>query len=151
MVCNLVTARMRSCSMPEEPKSPETEKGGEKETVSNTSPETVPESVERTAEAGERKDESSFHEVLSKVAAAAKGGSVSGDDDTHQADARALSQMDAEGQIQKLLDMAESKGVAYAVGVARKLGDYYVLDKMRDELADRLYAELVSKGLIEKV
>jgi hypothetical protein len=57
---------------------------------------------------------------------------------------------DEESAVQKLLDLAGAKGVAHAVNVARKLNDYYALDRMHDELADRLYDGLLARGLIEK-
>jgi len=40
--------------------------------------------------------------------------------------------------------------VAHAVRVAKRMNDLYVLDTMHDELADKLYDGLVSKGLIVK-
>jgi glucose dehydrogenase len=36
------------------------------------------------------------------------------------------------------------------VKVAQKMGDFYVLDKVHDELVNRFYDSLVQKGLIEK-
>ncbi len=44
------------------------------------------------------------------------------------------------GKLQRLLDIAEEKGVAFAIGVAKSLRDPYILDALHDILArDKLY------------
>jgi hypothetical protein len=50
----------------------------------------------------------------------------------------------------KLLSLVETKGPEYAVRVAIKLNDYYVLDRMHDEMSERFYDGLVAKGLISQ-
>jgi len=57
---------------------------------------------------------------------------------------------DEESKVQKLLDLASTKGVVHAVKVARSLKDYYALDRMHDELSGKLYQGLLDKGMIEK-
>jgi hypothetical protein len=58
-------------------------------------------------------------------------------------------EMDSVSRVTQLVELAQVKGVAHAVAVARKLNDFYVLDTMHDELADKLYDALKAKGLIE--
>lgn len=58
--------------------------------------------------------------------------------------------VDEESKIQKILDLAGTKGVVHAVKVARTLDDYYALDQVHDALADRLYEGLLARGLITK-
>lgn len=93
--------------------------------------------------------EGKYNEILSRVVPQATGTSQPSDD--HELDAKNIgATVDEESKIQKLLDLATTKGVLYAVKVARTLGDYYALDRMHDELADKLYEGLLSKGLITK-
>lgn len=67
-----------------------------------------------------------------------------------QADAVGVSQAtDAASRVTQLVELAQVKGVAHAVEVARKMNDLYVLDTMHDELADKLYEALKAKGLIQ--
>ncbi len=56
---------------------------------------------------------------------------------------------DSVSRVTQLVELAQVKGVAHAVAVARKLNNFYVLDTMHDELADTLYDALKAKGLIE--
>lgn len=98
-----------------------------------------------TEQAGEKYDV-----LLSKVAAVTPQ-TVASDDALVVLDARSISEtIDEESKVQKLLDLASVKGVAHAVNVARKLNDFYALDRMHDELAGKFYAGLVERGLIEK-
>jgi hypothetical protein len=72
-------------------------------------------------------------------------------EDTVVLDAKHISALtDEASKVQKLLDLAQTKGVVHAVKVARSLKDYYALDMMHDELSDKLYQGLLEKGLIEK-
>ncbi len=60
--------------------------------------------------------------------------------------------IDAESQIQHLIDIAQQKGVFHAVKVARHMQDNYVLDTMHDRmLADELHGALVEKGMIKEI
>lgn len=66
-------------------------------------------------------------------------------------DARNLSLLaDVESQVTRLLDLATQKGLPHAVHVAQKMKDYYLLDRMHDEMVDKFYQGLVEKGLAEK-
>ncbi len=118
--------------------------GGEGQEVPN-----VPERQVEQAEQSVEQAEGTFNEILSKAGGAAKQVGDDTDTDTHQ-DAKSIADVtDAESKVQKLVDLAGTKGVVHAVSVARKLKDYYVLDKMHDELADKFYQGLVEKGLIK--
>lgn len=96
-------------------------------------------------QAGEKYDT-----ILSKVAAV-NPQTTQHDDALVALDAQSISVIiDEESKIQKLLDLASVKGVSHAVHVARKLNDFYALDRMHDELAGKFYTGLVERGLIEK-
>lgn len=104
---------------------------------------------EPAVESGKEQLEGKYNEILSKVT---PGGSVTtATDDNVTLDAKSIgATADEESKIQKLLDLAATKGVVHAVNVARKLQDYYALDRMHDELVDKLYDGLLAKGLITK-
>ncbi len=104
-------------------------------------PETVP---EKASEA--------YRELLSKVTPTKQATPADDDhEDTVILDAKHIGAMtDEESKVQKLLDLAGTKGVIHAVKVARSLKDYYALDRMHDELAGKFYDGLLEKGLIEK-
>lgn len=103
---------------------------------------------EPVVESGKEQLEGKYNEILSKVT---PGGSVATTDDNVALDAKSIgATADEESKIQKLLDLAATKGVVHAVNVARKLQDYYALDRMHDELVDKLYDGLLAKGLISK-
>lgn len=105
-----------------------------------------------THETSREKTEEQYSELLSKVTPPTSG-SKSDDDANGDIvfDTKDIGAMtDEESKIQKLIDLAGTKGVAHAVKVARSLRDYYALDRMHDELTDRLYQGLLEKGLIDK-
>lgn len=59
------------------------------------------------------------------------------DDDANaqaQSHTQDIQQLEAEKKIKKLLELAIAKGAVYAVHVAKKMNDPYVLDKLHDEL-----------------
>lgn len=101
--------------------------------------------VEKKSERAEGK----YQEILAKVSPTSVTPLHSEDDVASDAKSIAAT-VDEESKIQKLLDLAGSKGVVYAVKVARSLDDYYALDMMRDTLADKLYDGLLARGLIQK-
>ncbi|MDO8566005.1 MAG: hypothetical protein Q7S04_02335 [Candidatus Moranbacteria bacterium] len=104
---------------------------------------------EPVVESGKEQLEGKYNEILSKVSPGSSAPAVSDEDTT--LDAKSIgATVDEESKIQKLLDLAATKGVAHAVNVARKLQDYYALDRMHDELVDKLYDGLLAKGLISK-
>lgn len=55
------------------------------------------------------------------------------------AHAQALQNEPATEQVKKLIDIAGRKGIAYAVHVAQKTGDAYLVDALHDALADGGY------------
>ena len=98
-------------------------------------------------ESGHERAAAKYEKILSKV----KAPKAAASDDDAAVDAKSLNDMpDEEGKVRKLVDLAQVKGVEHAVKVARSLGDYYVLDRMHDELAGRPYDELMERGLIGK-
>jgi len=104
---------------------------------------------EASAEKKSERVEGKYNEILSKVLPS--GAAPAHSDEDVASDAQSIGAItDEESKIQKLLDLAGTKGVVYAVKVARKLDDYYALDMMRDTLADKLYEGLLSRGLIQK-
>lgn len=56
-----------------------------------------------------------------------------------------------EEQIKHLTDIAFGKGISHAVEIAQNLDNPYLLDKFHDTVTDRLYQELVKKGMIKKI
>ena len=93
--------------------------------------------------------DSAYDKILSKI----KSGQTSNaSDDDVKDDAQKVSEkQDAESQIQHLVDVAETKGVVYAVKVAQHLEDNYVLDMFHDRLLSvELHDALLSKGLIDE-
>ena len=105
-----------------------------------------PEAPETVSERVEGK----YHELLSRVTPATPS-PVNSDDDEHSAvlDAKHIGALtDEASKVQKLLDLAQTKGVVHAVKVARSLRNYYVLDTMHDELSGKLYQGMLEKGLI---
>ncbi len=120
--------------------------GGTPEAVAHVleapfAPETAPE-----------KAPEAYRELLSKVTPTKQATPA---DDDHEAtvilDAKHIGAMtDEESKVQKLLDLAGTKGVIHAVKVARSLKDFYALDRMHDELAGKFYEGLLEKGMIEK-
>ncbi|MDD2766696.1 MAG: hypothetical protein PHH40_02965 [Candidatus Moranbacteria bacterium] len=124
------------------------------ERTSETSAEnvlTVPsEQIDTHIEGSSEQKERKYDEILAQVAPESQS-SVPSDNTDHQLDAKSISAtIDEESKVQKLIELAETRGVVYAVKVARSLGDYYALDKMHDELVDNLYEGLLAKGLIKK-
>ena len=104
---------------------------------------------EAAVEGRKEQVEGKYNEILSKVSPTSPV-SASSDEDA-ALDAKSIGDtVDEESKIQKLLDLASTKGVVHAVKVARSLKDYYALDRMHDELIDRLYDGLLAKGLITK-
>lgn len=97
--------------------------------------------------AGEKDD--AYNKILSKVQT-----QTDEDDDVAVAnDAKTGAQkMDAESQVQHLIDIAQQKGVVHAVRVAQHMEDNYVLDTFHDKmLAEELHDALVKKGMIKEI
>jgi len=108
-----------------------------------TSPEAAVERKEGLAE-----KDGAYSKILSKITHAAP---VAQDDISNDADAVSREQ-DAENKINNLVNLAQMKGVAHAVKVARHLEDNYVLDEFHDRLlSDELHDALLQKGIIKGV
>jgi hypothetical protein len=106
-------------------------------------PEVVAEIKTETKTEAKSESETIYQRILSAVP------SVPAVDDGVAADAQSVSlQVDADSKVTQLTDLAVTKGVIHAVKVARKLEDFYVLDRMHDDLANKLYESLKAKGLI---
>lgn len=95
----------------------------------------------------EVKGEMVYQKILSQVKSDVQA--VRGDTDA-RSDAQDIGALqDVEAQVARLSDLASTKGVVYAVTVARKL-EFYILDQLHDQLANKLYDTLLAKGLIER-
>ena len=98
--------------------------------------------------AGEKNN--AYNKILSKV-------QTQTDDKTSQdevvSDAKVgVQKMDAETQIQHLVDLAQQKGVVHAVKVARHMEDNFILDTFHDRmLVDELHDALVKNGMIAEL
>ena len=102
--------------------------------------------AERAPEKGAEAAREKYAEILSKVTSHVP--TATSDDDLG-IDAKSIyNETDEEARVTKLLSLAETKGVIYAVRVAQHLNDFYVLDRMHDELAGRFYDALKERGLI---
>ena len=53
-----------------------------------------------------------------------------------QSQAQDLKALDEEKKLKKLVELATEKGVVYAVNVAKKMDDAYLVDKLHDTLAE---------------
>jgi hypothetical protein len=102
---------------------------------------------ESAMEKNNERENGTYKKILSKVKE--DGGSDHG---VLMSDASILDQQaDRESQITHLVDLAMSNGVEYAVKVAQKAQDYYILDTLHDRLlADDLHDALAAKGLIKE-
>jgi hypothetical protein len=92
----------------------------------------------------------SYGKILSKVQA--QDDSIA-DQNAIASDALVGSQkIDADSQVQHLVDIAGQKGVIHAVKVAQHMQDNYVLDTFHDKLlSEELHAALLQKGLIKEL
>lgn len=118
--------------------------GGAQET-SKSITEKIPavETAERKEGAMEK--DSAYAKILSKI----KTASSAVQDDVSTDAKTASEETDYENKIIKLVEIAETKGVAHAVKVAQHLEDNYFLDELHDRLlAEDLHNALVKKGMI---
>lgn len=124
------------------------EQGG---TVTETGNGIVSPELPKAPETVSERVEGKYHELLARVTPT-QSSPVNTDDDEHSAvlDAKHIGALtDEASKVQKLVDLAQTKGVVHAVKVARSLRDYYVLDTMHDELSGKLYQGMLEKGLIK--
>lgn len=93
--------------------------------------------------------DSSYGKILSKITQKSDDGIVEED---VKNDAQIISKkMDAESQIQHLVDLVGTKGVIHAVKVAKHMDDNYVLDMLHDKIiSEELHKVLVEKNLLPK-
>lgn len=112
---------------------------------------TLPE-VPKAPETARERVEGKYHELLARVTPTRSAPANSDDDaDSAVLDAKHIGALtDEASKVQKLLDLAQTKGVVHAVKVARSLKDYYALDTLHDELSGKLYQGMLEKGLIER-
>ena len=106
--------------------------------------------AEKQAEKIDTRYVSSYERKLKEVQAAASASvqAAASDETAVKFDADSIRHMEnADGRVQKLLDLARVKGVAHAVQVAETI-DAYTLDKTHDRLADELSDELRKRGLL---
>lgn len=103
--------------------------------------------TETTPEARAERKSERFAQILSKVKT--HGAATTDDEVTTDAESVGVAE-DAAAKVHKLIELAQVKGVAHAVRVAKRMNDLYVLDTMHDEMVDQLYEGLLAKGLIEK-
>jgi hypothetical protein len=94
--------------------------------------------------------DTAYSKILNKVQQHPK---LQSNDEEIKKDAESTFQkVDAQSQIQHLVDLALTKGVIHAVKVARHLEDNYVLDVFHDRLlADDLHEALIKEGLIKEI
>ncbi len=101
---------------------------------------------ESTVESSKERAAEKYSAILSRIPTQSPQPS---DDTQVGVDAKSVyDETDEETRVTMLLSLVETKGPAYAVRVARHLNDYYVLDRMHDELAGRFYEALMEKGVI---
>lgn len=122
---------------------PEFAKAKEAQAEKIPTPEQSPERKEGAAE-----KEDAYAKILSKVT----DGKTAKDEEVSLDAEIAMRQKDAEAKVNNLVSLAETKGVAHAVKVARHMEDNYILDEFHDKLlSDELHEFLVKKGLIKEL
>lgn len=62
---------------------------------------------------------------------------------------RQMKDADIAHQLVVLIDLARFKGVYYAVRIARKLGNAYLLDRLHDAIVNDLYEELIKNKKLQ--
>ncbi len=89
----------------------------------------------------------SYDEILKRVQTDAQD-----DDSDHKEISRdaqdVAAESSVEGRVERLIDLALTKGPVYAVKVARHVSDFYALDKVHDELACHFFEKLREKKLL---
>jgi hypothetical protein len=89
----------------------------------------------------EQKSEKKVDELLKKIDTHTASLKAATQDEVGD-DAKHLSLVDESERVEKLLALADTKGVIHAVSVARKLEDFYALDMFRDTLIENLHEKL---------
>ena len=126
----------------------------EKEVVSGNNlekkpvPNVLPKSELLEKKEGQIEKETAYNRILAKV----KNPTMALQSDISVDAKMANSETEYENKVIKLVEIAQAKGVAHAVKVARHLEDNYLLDELHDRLlADDLHDALVKKGMITEV
>jgi hypothetical protein len=105
--------------------------------------------VERKEGVAEK--EAAYTKILSKVTTQKQDPKADGSNVASDA-AAANTEIDAESKIEKLVKLAEAKGIPHAVKVARHMEDNYSLDEFHDRLlGQELHDALVKKGMIKEI
>jgi hypothetical protein len=113
-----------------------------------TNPEIMPTPEVLERKEGQMEKDNAYAKILAKV----KSSQTAMQSDVSVDAKIASDETDYENKIIKLVELAESKGVVYAVKVARHLEDNYLLDELHDRLlAVDLHDALVKKGMITEV
>ncbi len=60
-------------------------------------------------------------------------------DDQQQEEVKEIEKLKLPGKIERLIKLAETKNLFYAIEIARKTGDGYLIDVFRDRLAEDNY------------
>lgn len=117
-------------------------------------PEGEPEKIEREVpkEVGRAESDKTYTRILSKVQAQKQPQDDKPQEEVKSDAETVYKNTDAQSQIQKLVDIATTKGVIHSVKVAKHLEDNYVLDMFHDKLlAGELHDALVGRGLIKEI
>jgi hypothetical protein len=117
--------------------------GGKQENTSEKS--ALPEIQGEQKTETKSENETLYKKILSSVSATTPQNDENVDDEAKKVSLKT----DADSKVNQLVELASTKGVVYAVKVARHLQDFYVLDQMHDDLVNRLYDSLKEKGLIQ--
>lgn len=101
----------------------------------------------------ERKEgQAEKEETYAKILSQATAPTLSTEKDISQDAEIAMREKDAQSKVNNLVSLAETKGMAHAVKVARHMEDNYVLDEFHDKLlSSELHDFLVKKGLIKEI
>jgi hypothetical protein len=102
-------------------------------------------------EIGAAERDGAYGKILSKVQTQTDDDRFPQDVVANDAQAGAK-KMDAESQVQHLVDVAGQKGVVHAVKVAQHMQSNYILDTFHDRmLGEELHDALVKKGMIKEI
>ena len=88
-----------------------------------------------------------YQEFLQKVQSTVTTSSMA---QTVSSDVGQLAHLEEKVKVERLLGIALDKGPEYAFRVALQLDDMYAVDVLRDTLANKLFSQLVEKGLVSE-
>ncbi|HRY82321.1 MAG TPA: hypothetical protein P5232_01245 [Candidatus Moranbacteria bacterium] len=124
--------------------------GGKAEKFPQENVETVsPASEQAEKKEGAVEKETAYSKILSKIPTQSQ--KVQTDEVAEDATSANVG-IDAESKINNLVKIAETKGIAHAVSVARHMEDNYTLDEFHDRLlSEELHSALIAKGMIKEI